>query len=118
MRARRQAPGPGWVLVAKLRAAAVDVILQLSADRLVHGRRLVLVEGLRADLAGARGGVLAALLQPALVVRGRGQQRPVEAFPEPLHRVRGAQEVAPVADLLVRAERERGLVDLQRRELD
>src|SRR6266516_1983850 len=91
-------------LVAKLPAAAVDVILQLGADRLVHGRRLVLVERLGADRAGAGGGVLAALLQPALVVGGRGQQRPVEAFPEPLHGVRGAQEVTPVPDLGVRAE--------------
>ena len=59
----------------------------------------------------------AAVLLPALEVLRRGEQRAVEALAEALERVRGAEEVAAVPDLLVRAEGEARLVDLERREL-
>src|ERR1022692_3701646 len=104
-------------LVAELGAAAGYELLQFGLDRVVQRRLLVRIQRLGADLACPRRGVLAALLQPPLVVRAGRQQRPVEALPEPFHRVSGAEEMAAVADFLMRAERQRGLIDLQRREL-
>src|SRR5215217_1030330 len=103
--------------VAELTAAAGDELLQLPADGLVDRRRLVGLERRAPDLRRAVGGVLAAVARPAVEVLGRGQQRPVEALAEPLERVGGTEEVAALADLLVRAERQARLVDLQRREL-
>ncbi len=80
-------------------------------------RLLVLLERLRVDLGGALGGVAAAQALPALEVLGRGEQRAVEALAEALQRVHRAEEVAAGADLLVGAEGQALLVDLERREL-
>src|SRR4051794_36338696 len=103
--------------VSQLRPTAIDVGLQLGADRLVERRLLVLLQrALPYDLR-ARGGVEAAVALPALEVLRRGQQRTVEALAEALQRVRGAEEVPAGPDLLVGAEGEARLVDLQRREL-
>src|SRR5919112_1233243 len=87
-------------LIAELRPAAGHVILELRADRVVHRRPLVLVERPAPDLAGARGGVAAALPLPAVEVLRRAEQRPVEALAEALQRVRRAEEVPAGADLL------------------
>src|SRR5690242_17702618 len=106
------------VLVAEFAAAAGDEVVELGADRVVHGRRLELGQLLAPDLAGPGGGVLGAQLEPALEVRGGGEPRTLEAVAEPFHGVLRAEEVPAVADLLVRAEREGLLGDLQRSELD
>src|SRR6516164_430104 len=103
-------PGPRLAgglqpLVPELGPAAGHELLELGPDGVVERRRLVLLQRLGADLRGPGGRVLAALLEPALVVRGGRQQRPVEALAEPLHRVRGGEEVTAVPDLLVGAER-------------
>src|SRR5580693_9761359 len=102
--------------VAELRTTTAYVLLELGPDCVIQRRLLVVSQRLGAYIAGPGCRVLAAELQPALVVRGRREQRPVEALPEPLHGVLCAEEVAAVADLLVRAEGQRCLVDLQRRE--
>src|ERR1700730_16644818 len=91
----READGdrpPGAGLVAELGPAAGHELLELGPDRVIQRRRLVGLERLGADLAGPGRRVLAALLEPALVVRRGGQQRPVEALAEPLHRVLRAEE--------------------------
>src|SRR5580700_4367913 len=103
--------------VAKLGATTAYVLLELGPDCVIQRRLLVVSQRLGAYIAGPGRRVLAAELQPALVVRGRREQRPVEALPEPLHRVLRPEEVPAVADFLVRAERQRRLIDLQRREL-
>src|SRR5215469_10810666 len=93
--------------VAELSAAAGHVVVEFGADGVVERWRCVRLQRRTPDLAGPGGGVLAAVPQPALEVRGGGEQRSVEAVPEPLHRVRRAEEVPAVPHLLVRAERER-----------
>src|SRR6478752_9390383 len=103
-------------LVAELRPAAYDVGVQLGPDPVVERRLLVLLERRPPDLAGPRGGVARPEPVPPLEVLGRREQRPVEALAEPLERVRRAEEVAALADLLVRAVRERLLVDPERLE--
>src|SRR5436305_1173819 len=103
--------------VAELDPPPVDVLLQLVAHRRVERRGLVARERLPPDLTRPLGRVAPALRLPSLEVLGRGEQRAVEAGAEPLQRVGGAEEVAAVADLLVGAVRQAGLVDLERREL-
>src|SRR3954449_7077292 len=103
--------------VSQLGPAAIDVGLQLGADRLVERRLLVLLERALPDDLRARGGGEAAVALPALEVLRRGEQRTVEALAEALERVRGAEEVPAGPDLLVGPEGEARLVDLQRREL-
>src|SRR5262249_24334514 len=94
--------------------APVDERLQLRLQVGVDRRFLVLVERLVPDLVRACGGVVRAVLLPALEVLGRRDERPVEAFAEALERVCGAEEVPALADLLVRRVRERFFVDPQR----
>src|SRR5690242_4859954 len=89
--------------VAELDPPPVDVLLQLVAHRRVERRGLVRVERLPPDLARPLGRVAPALRLPPLEVLRRGQERPVEARAEALQRVRRAEEVAAVADLLVSA---------------
>src|ERR1700716_4285062 len=104
----READGdrpPGRALVAELGPAAGHELLELGPDRVIQRRRLVCLERLGADLAGPGRRVLAALLEPALVIRRRGQQRPVEELAETLPRVLRAEEMPAVPDLLVRPER-------------
>src|SRR5207244_7382797 len=79
-------------------------------------RLLVLLERLLPDLGRAGGRVVGPVAVPALVVLGGGDERPVEAVAEALERVRGAEEVPALADLLVRRVRERFLVDRERLE--
>src|SRR5437764_14389381 len=105
---------PSARLVAELDPPPVDVLLQLVAHRRVERRRLVRRERLPPDLARPLGRVAAALRLPPLEVLGRGEQGPVEAGTEPLQRVRRAEEMAAVADLLVGAVGQAGLVDLER----
>src|SRR5262249_26150046 len=110
-------PSPARTSVAQLGPPARDVLLELAADRRVHGRLLVLLQRLRVDLPGALGCVAAAQALPPLVVLGRREQGAVEAFAEALERVDGTEEVAACTDLLVGAECQALLVDLERREL-
>src|ERR1035438_689562 len=77
---------------------------------------VLLLKLLGVNLGRPGGGVLAAHPQPALVIGRGGQQRPVETLAEPLHRVLRAEKVAAMANLLVGAEGQRCLVNLQRRE--
>src|SRR3954452_21589571 len=100
--------------VSQLGPAAIDVGLQLGADRLVERRLLVLVQRALPDDLSAGGGVEAAVALPALEVLRRGQQRAVEALAEALERVRGAEEVPARPDLLVGAEGEARLGGLPR----
>src|SRR5436190_5228006 len=102
--------------VAELDPPPVDVLLQLVAHRRVERRGLVARERLPPDLTRPLGRVATALRLPSLEVLGRGEQRPVEAGAEALQRVRRAEEVAAVADLLVGVVGQAGLVDLERRE--
>src|SRR5581483_5728490 len=102
--------------VAKLGPPPVDERLQLLLQRRLQLRLLVLLERLPPDVRRARGGILAAVARPALVVLGRREQRPVEALAEPLERVRRAEEVTALPHLLMRGVRKRLLVDLQRLE--
>src|SRR5207249_1741972 len=98
-------------------APARHVLGQLCLDRRVERRLLVALQRPPPDLAGAGRRVVTAVALPALEVLGRREQRPVEAVAEALERVHGAQEMAAGADLLVGAEGEAVLVDLERREL-
>src|SRR5579871_2530614 len=102
--------------VAELGTAARHELLELGANGAVHRRLLVALERRAPQLGGAGRRVAPAVARPAVEVLGRGQERPVEALAEALERVRRAEEVAAGADLLVRAEREARLVDLERRE--
>src|SRR3954454_9324084 len=103
--------------VAELRTPARHVLPQFRVDRLVDRGLLVLLDRLAPDLARALGGVAPAVARPAVEVLRRAQERAVEALAEALERVHRAEEVPAGADLLVRPERERLLVDLERREL-
>src|SRR4051794_39791503 len=103
--------------VAELGPTSRDVRRELLTDRVVQRRRLVVGEDLAVDVAGPGGRVVAAVAGPALEVLRRRQDRPVEAVTEPLERVHRAEEMAAVPDLGVCVERQRRLVDLQRREL-
>src|SRR3954447_13497547 len=104
-------------LVAELGTAPRHVLRELLADAAVQRRLLVLLQRLAPDLARPCGRVFTAVALPALVVLRRREQRAVEALAEPLERVRRAEEMAAVADLLVRRVRERLLGHLERREL-
>src|SRR5437588_12999793 len=79
----------GRTLVAQLAAAAGYEVVEFGADGGVKRRGLEPLERPAPDVPGPVGGVLAAQLQPALEVGGRGQQRAVEARAEALHRVLG-----------------------------
>src|SRR2546421_7165172 len=96
--------------------APVDERLQLPLEVGVDRRFLVFGKRLLPDLRGSCGGVVAAVAVPALVVLGGGDERPVEALAEALERVRGAEEVPALPDLLVGRVGQRLLVDLQRLE--
>src|SRR6266404_258956 len=78
--------------VSELRAPTVDVRLELVLQSLVDLRLDVLLERLLRDLRRARGGIPAAEAIPALVVLGRGEERPVEALTEALERVHRTEE--------------------------
>src|SRR3954471_23286911 len=103
--------------VPQLRAPPRDVLPELLVHARIHRGLLVLLDRLAPDLARALGRVAPAVARPAVEVLRRAQQRPVEALAEALERVHRAEEVPARADLLVRAERKRLLVDLERREL-
>src|ERR1700751_3993464 len=66
-------------LVAEFAAAAGHEVVQLGADGVVQRGRFERFQLLAPDLAGPGGGVLAALLEPALEVRGGGEPRALEA---------------------------------------
>src|SRR5665213_2805957 len=102
--------------VAELAASARDELLQLRAHAVVERRLLVALERRAPQLGCACGRVAAAVSAPAVEVLRRGQERAVEALAEALERVDGAEEVPAGADLLMRAEGETRLVDLERRE--
>src|SRR3954451_25384398 len=103
--------------VPQLRAPPRDVLPELLVHARIHRGLLVLLDRLALDLARALGRVAPAVARPAVEVLRRAQQRPVEALAEALERVHRAEEVPSRADLLVRAERDRLLVDLERYEL-
>src|SRR5690242_9942204 len=114
---RCAASSRGSRLVAQLGPPPDHELLQLGADGVVQRRRLIAVQRRAPDLTGARGGVPAALLGPAIEVLGGGQQRAIEALAEALERMGGAEEVPSGAHLKMGVEGQRGLVDLQGREL-
>src|SRR5436190_5117491 len=104
------------ISVTQLLPAPVDECLQLRFEVRLDRRLLVFLERLLPDLACARSGVVGAVAVPALEVLGGRDERTVEAFAEALERVGGAEEVAALADLLVRRVCEGLLVDSQRLE--
>src|SRR5947199_6856088 len=99
--------------VAQLAPAAGSVIGELLAHGVVERRGLVLLQLAVRELPGPLRGVLRPVAHPPVVVVRAVHERPVEAGAEALHGVRGAEEVPAVADLVVRAEGQRRLVDLQ-----
>src|SRR5690242_1876054 len=104
-------------LVAQLAPAAGHVFGQLLAHGVVEGRRFELGKLSLRDITRPRRGVLRPVAHPPVVVVRAVHERAVEAGAEPFHGVRCAEEVPAVADLVVRVEGQRRLVDLQRREL-
>src|ERR1700750_1528967 len=112
MGARGRATAPtARGLVAECRAPADHEVVELGPDGVVQRRCLERFQLLAPDLAGPGGGVLGALLEPALEVRGGGEPQALEAVAEAFHRLLLVDEVAAVADLFVRTERQRLLRD-------
>src|SRR5262249_55178442 len=103
--------------VAELSAAAGHVVVEFGADGAVERWLCVRLQRRTPNLAGPDGGVLAAIPQPALEVRGGGRRRAEKAARNPPRGGRGAEEGPAVPHLRVRVERERRLRDLQRGEL-
>src|SRR4051812_27982165 len=116
-RAGLRSPGQREQCVTQFARAALEEILQLRAHRRVQGRLLIALQHGAPQLPGPRGRIVRAVLPPALEVLGGCESRSPEALPEALERVLGAQEIASRADLRVRRERERALVERDRREL-
>src|SRR5215469_7722194 len=72
--------------------APVDERLQRRLEIGVDRRLLVFLEGLLPNLARAGSRIVGAVAIPALEVLRGGDERPVEALPEALERVGGAEE--------------------------